>query len=76
MSGFTERIARVIENDAGGEIKRTMRVAQSDVMALLSEYMDVKKLDMVVDRSDGGYVVTITAAAQRIYNVGNTSDDG
>lgn len=74
MSDISERIARMIENDYDGEIKRTLRVAQSDVMMLLSEYMDVTKLDMSVDRSDSGFIVSITANAARIYNVGKTSD--
>lgn len=74
MSNISERIAKMIENDGNGEIKRTIRVAQSDLMALLSEYMDVTKLDVTVDKTDGGYAVHIEAAASRIYNVGHTSD--
>lgn len=74
MSNVSERIAKMIENDGNGEIKRTMRVAQSDVMALLSEYMDVTKLDMTVDKCADGYTVNITATASRIYNIGHTSD--
>ena len=74
MTDVSERLARMIENDGNDEIKRTMRVAQSDVMMLLSEYMDVTKLDMSVDKADNGFSVTITAAASRIYNVGKTSD--
>lgn len=74
MTDISERLARIIENDGNGEIKRTMRVAQSDVMALLCEYMDVNKLDMTVDKADSGYTVKITADASRIYNVGKTSD--
>ncbi|MDE6200514.1 MAG: hypothetical protein K2M47_01350 [Clostridiales bacterium] len=75
MSNVSERIARMIENDGNGEIKRTMRVAQSDVMALLSEYMDVTKLDVTVDKSADGYDVNITAKAARIYSIGHTSDN-
>lgn len=75
MSNVSERIAKMIENDFDGEIKRTMRVAQSDIMMLLSEYMNVTKLDVTVDKcADGGYKVNIAAAASRIYNVGHTSD--
>lgn len=74
MTDVTERLSRMIENDGNGDIKRTMRVAQSDVMSLLSEYMDVTKLDMSVDKAEGGFTVTITANATRIYNIGNTSD--
>ncbi|MDE7107892.1 MAG: hypothetical protein K2O39_06160 [Clostridiales bacterium] len=74
MSNVSERIAKMIENDGNGEIKRTMRVAQSDLMALLSEYMDVTKLDVTVDKTDDGYAVNVAATASRIYNVGHTSD--
>ncbi|MDE7406612.1 MAG: hypothetical protein K2M89_07055 [Clostridiales bacterium] len=74
MSNVSERIAKMIENDGNGEIKRTMRVAQSDIMALLSEYMDVTKLDVTVDKCADGYVVNIAATASRIYNIGHTSD--
>ncbi|MCH5155883.1 MAG: hypothetical protein J1F69_04680 [Clostridiales bacterium] len=74
MSDISERIARMIENDGNGMVKRTLKVAQSDITALLSEYMDVKKLDVAADKSDDGYVVKITVNAARIYNVGNTSD--
>ena len=74
MSSISERIAKMIENDEGGAVKRTLKVAQSDIFALLSEYMDVKTLDVAADRTDDGFVVKITASAARIYNVGNTSD--
>lgn len=74
MTNISERLAQMIENDVNGEIKRTMKVAQSDVMMILSEYMDVTKLNMTVDRCEGGYIVTVTANAARIYNVGKTSD--
>lgn len=74
MSNISERIAKMIENDGNVEIKRTMKVAQSDVMMILSEYMDVTKLNMTVDKTAEDYVVTVTANASRIYNVGNTSD--
>ena len=75
MSDMGQRIAQIIQNDADGVIKRTMRVAQSDIMLLLSEYMDVTKLDMTVDKTDDGYSVNISAKAARIYSVGNTSDN-
>lgn len=76
MSGVnaTERLARIIENDANGDIKRTLRVAQSDIMSLLCEYMDVKKLDMTVNKCEEGYEVAISAVAARIRSVGNTTD--
>ena len=74
MSNISERIAKMIENDEGGTVKRTLKVMQSDILMILSEYMDVKNLDVSADRTDDGYAVKITAHAARIYNVGNTSD--
>lgn len=74
MNEVSERIARIIENDANAVIKRTMRVVQSDVMALLSEFMDVSTLDMSVEGGDGGYNLTVTAKVARIYDVGKTSE--
>ena len=74
MSSTSDRLARIIETDAGGEIKRTMRVAQSDIMALLSEFMDVTRLDMTVNKCDDGLELAIIAKAARIKSVGNVTD--
>ncbi len=68
-----ERLKRMVASDTRGEINDTLTVAQSDIMALLSEFMDVKKLDMRVDGGDC-YRVTITAEADRIYGVGKLSE--
>ena len=51
-----------------------LRVAQSDVMALLCEFMDVRKLDMTVDVAQGGYALTVTADVARFFDVGKTSE--
>ncbi|MCH5153790.1 MAG: hypothetical protein J1F71_01120 [Clostridiales bacterium] len=75
MSNISERIAKMIENDEDGTVKRTLKVAQSDIFALLSDYMDVKTLDVAADRTDDGYVVKITAHVNRIFGIGNTSDN-
>lgn len=74
MSEVTERIARMIENDGNAAIKRVLRVAQSDVMALLCEFMDVRKLDMTVDGADDGYTLKITADVARFFDIGKTSE--
>ena len=70
-----ERLKRIVETDDVGEVKDTLRVAQSDVMALLDEFMDVSRLDMRVDKTEEGYRITITADADRIYGVGKISID-
>ena len=76
MGEMSERIARMIENDANGAIKRTLKVAQSDVMALLNEFMDVDKLDMTAERTEsGGFTVNIRADVLRFYDVGRTTGD-
>lgn len=74
MDGMTERIARIVENDANGSVKNALKVAQSDIMMLLCEYMDVVKLDMTADRTKNGYVVNIKADVARFYEVGRTSE--
>lgn len=74
MSEVTERIARMIENDGNAAIKRVLRVAQSDVMALLCEFMDVRKLDMTVDGANDGYTLKITANVARFFDIGKTSE--
>lgn len=74
MSEVTERIARMIENDGNAAIKRVLRVAQSDVMALLCEFMDVRKLDMTVDGANDGYTLKITADVARFFDIGKTSE--
>lgn len=74
MSEVTERIARMIENDGNAAIKRVLRVAQSDVMALLCEFMDVRKLNMTVDGANDGYTLKITADVARFFDIGKTSE--
>ena len=66
-------MARMLENDEAGSLRGTLRVAQSDLINLLGEFMDVKKLDMGVEKADGGYKLTITADIGRIYEVGKTT---
>ena len=70
MEAMTERIAKMIENDGNGAIKRVLRVAQSDVLALLCEFMDVTKLDMTAERTENGYELIIRADVARFYDVG------
>ncbi|MCH5163348.1 MAG: hypothetical protein J1G38_07710 [Clostridiales bacterium] len=71
----TERLKRIVESDADGEMNDTLRVAQSDIMALLGEYMDIARLDMRVDKAESGYRVTVTADADRIFCVGKICVD-
>ncbi|MDE7463646.1 MAG: hypothetical protein K2M48_01335 [Clostridiales bacterium] len=70
VTDVTERLKRIVENDKGGEMNDTLRVAQSDVMSLLCEFMDVSRLDMRVQPTDSGYRITITADADKIYGIG------
>ncbi len=76
MGELSNRIARMIENDGSGDIKRTMSVVQSDIMSLLCEFMDVRKLDVTVDRAQGvGFELKISAEVERFYGVGNTTEN-
>lgn len=74
MEGMTERIARIVENDATGGVRTALKVAQSDIMGLLCEFMDVVKLDMTADKTPSGYVLNIRADVARFYDVGRTSE--
>lgn len=74
MGEVTDRIERMIESDAMSAIKRTLRVAESDVAALLGEFMEVNSLDTAVQKRDDGYTLTVTAGVSRFYDVGNTSE--
>lgn len=69
----TERIARMVENDSSGAVRRTLGVVQSDVAFVLSQFMDVSRLDMSVAKKNEGYKVTIEIDVDRFYSVGNTS---
>ncbi len=71
-----DRITRMVENDGDGAVKNTLRVAQSDVVTLLGEYMDIEKLNMYVEREGNGYRLKIDAEVGRIYEVGKLSADG
>lgn len=66
-------MTRMLENDEAGSLRGTLRVAQADLINLLSEFMDIKKLDMSVEKAEGGYKLTITAEVGRIYEVGKTT---
>ena len=64
----------MVENDGDGAVKNTLRVAQSDLVSLLGEFMDIDKLDMSVERADGRFRLKIEADVGRIFDVGKTSD--
>lgn len=70
ITDAAERLKRIVESDADGRVNAALRVAQSDVMAVLCEFMDVSRLDMRVEPLGAGYRVTVTADADAIYGVG------
>ncbi len=72
MKDDVKRIMRVVQNDATGAIERTVRVAESDVAALLKEFMDVKSMSASVSGEDGHYRLLIEAEVSRFYGVGKT----
>lgn len=68
-----QRLTRMLENDEAGSMRGTLRVAQADLMNLLCEFMDVKKLDMRVEKSGNAYTLTVTAEVDKIYDIGKIS---
>ncbi len=72
MKDDVKRIMRVVRSDATGSIERTVRVAESDVAALLGEFMDVKRMSASVTGEDGNYRLLIDVDVARFYGVGNT----
>lgn len=70
MRADTERLKRMVEDDNGGAVRDALRVAESDVMAVLCEFMSVTGLDMRLDNADGKLTLNITAAVDKIYGVG------
>ena len=53
-----------------------MRVVESDVVSLLSDFMSVRHADFDVESDgNGGYVITIKAEADRFFDMGRTASD-
>ncbi len=75
MKDDVKRIMRVVRSDATGSIERTVRVAESDVAALLGEFMDVKRMSASVTGEDGTYRLLIDVDVARFYGVGNTDGE-
>lgn len=73
MNETVKRLERVIENDGNGVINRTLRVAESDVAMILSEYMQVRTLDMRAEKVQDGYALEIKVAVDRFYDIGKTT---
>ncbi len=74
MNDSAARLARVIERDANGAIDKTLRIAESDIAALLSEYMSFTALDTSYEKTQDGYRLTLRVDVSRFYGVGNTSE--
>ncbi len=71
MKDDVKRIMRVVRSDATGSIERT----ESDVAALLGEFMDVKRMSASVTGEDGNYRLLIDVDVARFYGVGNTDGE-
>lgn len=74
MREETERLFRLVENDANGSLRSALSVVRSDVSALLSEFMDVRSVDMTVERDGDGYDLYIRTKVNRFYDVGKTTE--
>ena len=75
MKDDVKRIMRVVRSDATGSIERTVKVAESDVAALLGEFMDVKRMSASVTGEDVNYRLLIDVDVARFYGVGNTDGE-
>ena len=75
MKDDVKRIMRVVRSDATGSLERTVKVAESDVAALLGEFMDVKRMSASVTGEDGNYRLLIDVDVARFYGVGNTDGE-
>lgn len=73
-SNNIDRLIRIVENDGDGALKRTLGVVQSDILDVLGEFMDVKRLNMAVKRENGGFALIIDADIARFYDVGRTTE--
>lgn len=73
---YSERVKRIVEQDAVGAVRAVMRVVESDVVSLLSDFMSVRHADFDVESDgNGGYVITIKAEADRFFDMGRTASD-
>lgn len=75
MGETAERLARIVEYDANCEVNRTLGILQSDISALLCEFMDVSGLNVAIEKATCGYELKITAKASRIYKIGNIAGE-
>lgn len=70
----TDRLMRIVENDGDGALKRTLGVVRSDILDLLTQFMDVKRLNMEVRRENGAFALIIDADVARFYDIGKTTE--
>lgn len=70
----TDRLMRIVENDGDGALKRTLGVVRSDILDLLTQFMDVKRLNMEVRRENGVFALIIDADVARFYDIGKTTE--
>ncbi|MCH5351537.1 MAG: hypothetical protein J1F39_06195 [Clostridiales bacterium] len=66
----SDRLKRMVELDTNGEIKNTLTVVRADLLALLSEFMNVKSLQLRLDGDEGAYILTAEAEVSSVYSVG------
>lgn len=67
------RLQKIVEIDSVGAIKKTLSVAQTDIMSTLCEFMAVEKMDMTLDCEKDGYKLVIVAKVANIYGIGDIS---
>ncbi|MCH5158398.1 MAG: hypothetical protein J1F33_04270 [Clostridiales bacterium] len=71
----SDRLKRIVELDTSGEVKSTLSVVRADLLALLSEFMNVKDLYIRLEGEEGAYRLTVNAEVSSIYSIGIVGTD-
>lgn len=70
----SERLKRMVENDEFSILKKALKVAQSDVMSVLCEFMDAESIDMRVVKNGDRYILSMVVEVNKFYDVGTLSE--
>lgn len=65
-----DRLKTMIIGDRLGAMKQTVKVLESDLMWVFSQYTDAERLELKVTKTERGYTFDIKADAVDIYEVG------
>lgn len=65
-----DRLKTMITGDRLGAMKQTIKVLESDLLWVFSQYTDAEQLELKVTKTDRGYTFDVRADAADIYEVG------